>query len=111
MKEKIFILGLALLATHELDAMIHKEWELLMPFLESKTGEVVFILLHILIFFASHHYISHPNEPIRYRFKTLMSWFLLLHGLAHFVFSLFHEGYSFSPPIVSITVYGGSLCG
>jgi hypothetical protein len=111
MTNKIFCLGIALLATHELDAMTHKEWELLLPFLDSWTGQIVFVLLHIPIFYFFFYFHNHRSIKMQNRFRIILSVFLAIHGVAHFLFSLFHEAYTFIPPLETITVYGSAICG
>ena len=111
MLERIFSLGVALLATHELDAMTHREWELLLPFLSSDFGRLVFVLLHIPIFYMLFYFQGHRDARKQCRFRVLLSAFLIIHGLAHLIFSQIHDRYTFSPPIETITVYGGAICG
>ena len=111
MNNKIFCLGIALLATHELDAMTHKEWELLLPFLESGKGNFIFVLLHIPLFYFLFYFHGHKSIVIQNRFSIILSIFLALHGVAHFLFSVLHDSYTFVPPIETITVYGAAICG
>jgi len=52
-KTILFLLGLSRLVCHELDAMTHQEWLLLLPILDALPGEtawIVFVIAHIPLF-------------------------------------------------------------
>jgi hypothetical protein len=111
MSDKIFCAGIALLATHELDAMTHREWEILLPFLDSEAGRLVFVLLHIPIFYFLFYFSVHKSVAVQKRFKFILAVFFIIHGLAHLLASRFNGSYTFVPPVESITVYGATICG
>jgi hypothetical protein len=48
----LFVLALALMSVHELDAMIHHEWRILPPtaFMQEETGMQVFLWPHVPTF-------------------------------------------------------------
>ena len=108
----LFYLGFSLLACHELDAVARHEWRLLpvLNKLNDDSGLIVFVLLHIPAFTLLIWLTGHHTEKIRWRSQILFDLFLIVHGIAHYLFSG-HPLYEFEPPIETITVYGGALVG
>lgn len=100
-------LGLACIATHELDAVARKEWRILplLSRLEDATAEPVFIVLHIPLFFLIFGLTDRPG-PARYVFSA--AW--IMHACAHFLLSG-HAEYHFGPPIETMTVYAAAAFG
>ena len=112
MKNLVFYLGIALLFTHELDAMPNHEWHVL-PFLSSlsdSTGELVFVLAHIPIFMLVLALVATLNETIRSRTRIVASGFLVIHATLHYLFSD-HIAYEFYSILSSALIYGASICG
>ncbi len=108
----LFYLGLALLTCHELDAVARHEWRLL-PGLNGLDDELVvtaFVLLHIPIFVALFWLSGHRSDTVRLRSQLAIDAFLLIHALMHFAMAD-HALYEFSPPVETITIYGGALVG
>lgn len=110
--QAIFFMGLALLATHELDAMTRHEWRLLpvLSQLSDESGRFWFVLLHIPVFGLMFWLTGHRNPRIRVTAQRITSGFLVAHGGIHFALSG-HALYEFEAPIETVTVYGGAACG
>jgi hypothetical protein len=108
----LFYFGLALLATHELDAMTHHEWRLMpvLNLLDDDLARSVFVVLHIPIFTVLFWLTGHRSAVVRMRSQIGVDIFLMMHGAVHFLFSG-SDLYEFEPPIETITVYGGLLVG
>lgn len=112
MKSFVFYLGLALLFTHELDAMSNHEWQVL-PLLGQLTdtvGRNTFVIAHIPIFAVVIAYVASLNLRTRSKARDITSGFLVAHALLHFAFSG-HSAYEFSSSLSSILIYGAALCG
>ena len=112
MKSPVFYLGLALLFTHELDAMANHEWRVL-PLVRSLTdsvGKVTFVVAHIPIFAIVIACVASLNPRTRSIARDIASGFLLVHALLHFAFSD-HPAYEFDSLLSTILVYGAGLCG
>ncbi|MGB3626958.1 MAG: DUF6713 family protein [Henriciella sp.] len=106
----LLILMVALLCTHELDAMTHAEWRMLpiLSGMEDGVARQVFVWFHIplfaLIFWAVF--------VARWRELGALVFALgaVIHSIAHFLLSGHHD-YSFVPPVETVTVYGAGLFG
>ena len=112
MKSIAFYLGLALLFTHELDAMPNHEWQVL-PFLgdlTDATGRNTFVIAHIPIFAVVIAYVASLNLKTRLKARDIASGFLIAHALLHSAFSK-NPAYEFSSLLSSILIYGAALCG
>lgn len=112
MKSVAFYLGLALLFTHELDAMPNHEWQVL-PLLRGLTesvAEATFVVAHVPIFAIVIACIASLNPTIRSMARDIASAFLVVHALLHFAFSG-HPAYQFSSLLSSILIYGAAVCG
>lgn len=105
----VYSLALGCLATHELDAMTHAEWSLLFPFLDDELGRVVFVLMHIPLFFVIFKFLGSDKIDTRGKFRRYSAYFMIIHGLAHFLFSIFHSDYRFTFPMDAITIYGSAI--
>lgn len=83
-----FLLATGFMASHELDAVRCKEWEIFpgLALLESATGRVVFIGLHVplfaLLFWGIALTGSDPTSSFRFGFNL----FCLVHLVAHLAF-------------------------
>ncbi len=112
MKSTAFYLGLALLFTHELDAMPNHEWRVL-PLVRSLTdsvGELTFVVAHIPIFVIVIACIASLNLKTRSMWRDIASWFLVAHALSHIAFSR-HAAYEFDSLLSTVLIYGAGLCG
>ena len=111
-KSTVFYVGLALLFTHELDAMPNHEWQVL-PVLRNLTdsvGEATFVLAHIPIFAIVIACIASLNINIRSMARDIACAFLILHAFLHFAFSG-HPAYQFNSVLSNSLIYGAALCG
>ena len=108
----LFYFGLALLCTHEVDAAVRNEWRILpvLSQLDDQAGFFWFVILHIPLLTVVFWLTAHASEVVASRSRMGVSAFLCAHGLGHFAQSG-HVDYAFSPPLETITVYGGALVG
>jgi len=112
MKSFVFYLGIALLFTHELDAMPNHEWQVL-PLLRNLTdtvGRTTFVIAHVPIFAVVIAYVASLNLKTRSKARDIASGFLIAHALLHFAFAG-HSAYEFNSLLSSILIYGAALCG
>ena len=112
MKRIVFYLGLALLFTHELDAMSNHEWQVL-PLLSDLTDSVarqIFVIAHVPIFAVVIACIASLNLKTRAMARDIASGFLIAHALLHFAFSG-HAAYQFSSSLSSMLIFGAGVCG
>ncbi len=80
----IYLLGVTLLFTHELDAIKHHEWRLfgfLNP-LANKMAYRVFTLAHVPLFFLFMWLAAYP----RLNFEIAVDLFLIIHVGLHYLF-------------------------
>lgn len=112
MINQIFYLGVGLLFTHELDAMINHEWRVLflISWLPEDVAQTVFILMHIPLFAVLVGLISSQNQITRRRTQFGVSAFLAIHGVLHAAF-IIHERYEFDALLSNVLIYSGSICG
>ncbi|MEN1727528.1 MAG: DUF6713 family protein [Pseudomonadota bacterium] len=108
----IFYLGLSALFTHELDAVIHQEWRLLFHLrtLPDPTAGMVFVALHLPLFFLILALVHHPGERWRSNVRILAAAFLIVHGLLHFRLSD-DPAYLFAGWLSNLYIYGAAACG
>lgn len=112
MKGILFYLGLALLFTHELDAMPNHEWRVL-PLsngLTDSVGRDAFVIAHVPIFAVVIACIASLNLTVRSMARDIASGFLIAHAFLHFAFSG-HSEYAFDSSLSSILIYGAAACG
>ncbi len=110
----VFYTGLALLVTHELDAIYRREWRMF-PFisrLDDRTGYRVFVLLHIPLLVLIFWLMSHPSGTVRLWFQVIMDIFFVVHSGLHYLMrehehNEFSEG--FSKLIVAFTATAGLI--
>nr|MBV6629654.1 hypothetical protein [Oceanococcus sp. HetDA_MAG_MS8] len=108
----IFLLGVSLLFTHELDAMTHSEWRVLplTSWLSPEVGRVAFVVLHVPLFaFVLGWLTSHvPGKAIAAQFW--ISAFLVVHAGLHLAFSS-HPHYTFDGILSNTLILGAAVCG
>ncbi len=104
----IFTLGLSFILLHELDAMRCHEWRIfpLTSFLPDRTGMMVFIFLHIPLFY----WILLPKTINNLSFRYGFSIFLIVHFLLHVGF-LWHRKNEFKDWISWTLIIGAAICG
>lgn len=105
-----FLLGLALLLVHELDAMRCHEWRIFpgLSLLPDKTGRMVFILLHIPLFFALLAGITRVGDE--QGLITGLDIFLIVHLVLHLLF-LLHPKNEFNDAWSWGIIAGTAACG
>ncbi len=112
MKNIVFYFGLALLFTHELDAMPNHEWRLL-PILSSLSdsmGESAFIAAHVPIFALTIALVASLKVAVRDRARYIASGFLIIHAILHYLYST-DDAYEFSSTLSPILIYGAAFSG
>jgi hypothetical protein len=111
-RNTLFLLGLATLFTHELDAIANHEWRI-MPILRSFPEEVAyttFVMLHIPIFAVLIALVFSSKAHIRRISRIGVGVFLLAHAGLHMLF-VRPDGYEFSSSLSSILIFGGAIFG
>ena len=85
MTTSIYYLGIAFLFTHEMDAVMHAEWQLLylLRDLNSDLAYTVFVALHVPAFFLFFWLGHHDSDRIRQTFRGLTAAFLIVHAAIH----------------------------
>lgn len=112
MKSSAFYLGIALLFTHELDAMPNHEWRMFpgLNLLPDAVGETMFLLAHIPLFVLVIAFVASLNVKTRATARGIASAFLIVHAAAHYLFSG-NSAYEFSSVVSSVLIYGAAVCG
>lgn len=108
----LFYLGFATLATHELDAMTQSEWRLLylLRDLPDPLARDLFVLLHVPLLALLLWLTFHPQARIRDGSRLALSGFLVVHVGLHLSLQA-HPAYSFFSPLSLGLIYGGGLLG
>ena len=108
----LFYFSLALLCTHEIDAVAHSEWQLLpvLSQMPNEAGFFWFVVLHIPLLTLIFWLTAHTSPIVARRSRFYLSALLFVHGVIHFSLSG-NEDYTFAPPIETITVDGAALAG
>lgn len=111
-REFTFYTGLALLFTHELDAVANHEWRVLPMInrLPDDYGFSLFLFLHIPLFAILIALVASTNKKIRIRSRKGISVFLVLHGVLHALF-MENLNYEFTSFPSNILIFGGALAG
>lgn len=106
----LFALAFAMLLSHELDAMIRSEWELLpgLNSLDSDTAADVFNLLHVPLLAPIIWVLTAGSITARRRTMIGVEVFLVVHAVAHTLLRG-ADRYEFQPPVETITVYGAAV--
>lgn len=112
MKNYAFYLGIALLFTHELDAMPNHEWRMLpgLNLLPDALGETTFLVAHVPLFVLVIAFTASLNAKTRETARNIASAFFILHAVLHFWFSG-SPAYEFSSLLSGVLIYGSALCG
>jgi hypothetical protein len=103
-----FFLGLAFILIHEMDAIRCKEWRILpgLSFLNERLGLILFVFLHIPVFYWVFLEIQFNNENFRIGFD----YFLIVHLILHLLF-LMHKKNEFKDWISWTIISGAALFG
>jgi uncharacterized membrane protein (DUF106 family) len=93
---------------HEMDAVRCKEWRIFpgLSLLEDKAGMIVFIFLHLPLFYWFAYEISTSRQS----FITGFSAFLIIHLLLHVLF-LWHKSNEFKDWISWTIIIGAAVSG
>ncbi|MEO1053403.1 MAG: DUF6713 family protein [Bacteroidota bacterium] len=104
----IFTLGLAFILMHEMDAIRCHEWRIFpaTSFMNDKTGMIVFIFLHIPLFYFP----LLPDMLHSHSFRYGFSIFLIVHFFLHLLF-LLHKKNEFKDWISWSLIIGAGACG
>ncbi|MZR61536.1 DUF6713 family protein [Alcanivorax sp. DP30] len=108
----LFLLGVSLLFTHELDAMTHSEWRVLplTSWLEPETGRVVFVVLHVPLFALVLGWLTSQLPARVLKAQFWVSVFLVVHAGLHVAFSG-QPHYTFAGMLSNTLIFGAAVCG
>lgn len=108
----IFALGLALLFTHELDAVRAREWRLfpVLRAMPEETGRAVFIAAHVPLFAIIFWMAGHASNPARFWFEAGVDAFLTVHVGLHWMFRR-HPLYDFHGVLSRLWIVGAGAVG
>ncbi len=108
----LFSLGLALLLTHEMDAMTHAEWRILplLSWLPEGSGLFYFVVAHVPLFALILWFTASTSATIRWWAQAAVDSFLMIHVTLHTLFSG-HPEYSFAGALSLVLIYGAGLFG
>lgn len=112
MNNLFFYLGLAMLLTHELDAMTQSEWRLLFILrrLPEQTASATFVILHIPVITGLLWLTNHQSLRIQYWSRIIVAAFLIIHAGLHRLLEN-HPNYTFDSLLSLSLIYGGGLMG
>lgn len=112
MKAALYYLGIACLFTHELDAMTHAEWRLLLVLrsMPDATASPLFVALHVPLFFAVLWLSQHGRETVRSATRIAVAAFLVVHGVLHFAVSSTPH-YDFHGPLSKALIGSAAVFG
>lgn len=108
----VYYLGIALLFTHEMDAVMFAEWRLLYVLREfdDALAYPVFLLLHIPLFMAFLWLGNHPVARVQDAFRGITAGFLVVHAIIHTVASV-SPANAFAGVLSYGLIYLAALCG
>lgn len=107
--ELLFCVALALLITHELDAVAQAEWRLLpgLSLAGDKLGYDLFVLLHVPLIALIVWLVMHPLPVARQRAQLALDAFMVVHGCLHWLLSD-HSLNTFHSPLSHLLIFGAS---
>ena len=108
----IFLVGVSLLFTHELDAMTHSEWRVLplTSWLSPEAGRLVFVSFHVPAFAMLLGWLTSQVPGRAFRAQFWVAMFLVLHAGLHLAFSD-HPEYTFEGVLANTLIFGAAGCG
>lgn len=108
----IFLLGVSLLFTHELDAMTHTEWRVLplTSWLSPELGRLVFVAMHVPAFAFVLGWLTSQVAGRASRAQFWVAVFLVAHAALHLAFSG-HAEYTFDGVLSNTLIFGAAACG
>ena len=112
MLDALFVLGAALLVTHEFDAVRRREWYIL-PLLRTMPEDRaanIFVLLHAPISAATIVLALYPGDGPRLVFQVVMSAFMVAHVGMHYLLRR-HPAYDFDNPLSRALIWAPGVVG
>lgn len=108
----LFLIGVSLLFTHELDAMTHSEWRVLplTSWLAPDVGRVVFVTLHVPIFALVLGWLTSRLPERVAQGQFWVSVFLVVHAGLHVAFSG-QPHYTFEGILSNTLIFGAAVFG
>ena len=112
MSNFFYILALALLATHELDAVKRHEWRIfpLLNKLPEQLGATIFIVIHIPLFWAVFYLSWHPDQSVRTPVQIGIATFCVIHVALHILLRK-HPQNEFANPLSQFLIWGCGAAG
>lgn len=112
MRQVLFLLGFALLASHEIDAALAAEWRLLYVLrgLPEPLAATAFTLVHVPLFAVLLWLLFHPQPRVQVWSRRAFMAFLLVHAALHARLSG-HPDYGFSGWDSNALILGAGLVG
>ncbi len=112
MRHALFLLGFALLASHEIDAALAAEWRLLFGLRSLPDGPAAtaFTLLHVPLFMALLWWLFHPKPPVQRLGRAVFMSFLVIHAGLHARLAG-HSLYGFEGWPSNLLIYGAGAVG
>ncbi|MDP6952008.1 MAG: hypothetical protein QGF53_04530 [Alphaproteobacteria bacterium] len=108
----LFTFGLAMLVSHELDAIVVAEWRLLplLNLLPDETAHMVFLALHVPVLAGLFWLTAFSSPRCRYRSQLVFDAFLIGHAGVHGLMSG-HTLYMFDSWLSHTLIYGAAIVG
>lgn len=112
MRYALFLLGFALLASHEIDAALAAEWRLLyvLRSLPEPVAASAFTLAHVPLFALLLGLLFHPKPRVQVWARRGFMAFLVVHAGLHARLSG-HPDYGFSGWDSNVLIFGAGLTG
>jgi len=112
MQNYIYILALALLTTHELDAIYRHEWRIF-PFLNKLKENIaayIFIIIHIPLFFIIFWLSFHSEPIVRTSSQIIIASFCIIHVGLHILLKN-HKASEFNNPFSQFIIWSCGVAG
>ncbi|NJK56179.1 MAG: hypothetical protein HC939_09370 [Pleurocapsa sp. SU_5_0] len=108
----LFYLGLGLLFSHELDAIVQAEWRLLyvVRSMADEQAMPIFIALHVPLFAFIVWLTHHNSSTVQLRSRIVFNAFLVIHAGLHFRLSN-DPLYTFNSFLSQGLIFGAAICG
>jgi Family of unknown function (DUF6713) len=107
-----YYLGISFLFTHEMDAVMQREWQLLyfLRDMNDQSAYAVFLVLHVPAFFLFFWLGHHPNSNVQSVFRRLVAGFLIVHAGIHF-YNASSPANHFDGVLSNVLIYAAGLFG
>ncbi|WP_029041038.1 DUF6713 family protein [Cucumibacter marinus] len=112
MLETVFTLSVALIVTHEIDAVARHEWRVLplTAFLPEKAGFAVFVLAHVPLIWLALWGGYHAEAGTAALSRLLIAGSCVVHVGLHFIYRK-HPAYEFDNPLSQSLIWGAGAAG